>query len=172
MPDPTAQLAVYVENVESAISKLARYCKDVADEEMEWSPSGLRNSLSWIIRHCAALVWASYAHASGKPIPDYVRTAGVASSVIKGIVFSPIAGEKLPSGREELHEELERAWGALKAFLEGSGGTWETQTLVFERKERTIWALLWHNVADIFYHTGQASYWRRLLAVERRRRDR
>jgi len=40
---------------------------------------------------------------------------------------------------------------------------------VVERRRQSAWAFLQHNLGDLCYHTGQASYLRKLLAAERRR---
>ncbi|MFC2105684.1 DinB family protein [Candidatus Bipolaricaulota bacterium] len=166
------QVASFIESIDLVVAKLARYSRGVSREEMEWSPSGLRNSLCWILRHCAGLLWASLAHVSGQSIPDYVREAGIASSVLNGVTFKISHGNEFASDADALHSELNGAWAALKEFLTNSSHAWETRTLVFERKERNVWALLWHNMADISYHTGQASSWRKLLAGQRKRKQR
>jgi DNA polymerase-3 subunit alpha len=41
--------------------------------------------------------------------------------------------------------------------------------LVVERRRQSAWGFLQHSLGDLYYHTGQASYLRKLLAVERRR---
>jgi len=151
-----------------------RLSKDVSQEELGWSPSGLRNSLSWILRRCAGLLWGCYAQVSGQPISEDVRTSGLAPSVLKGVQFASSEDEESSFGASDLAGgdlvgQLESAWDALKAFLTGSECGWHEGTLIFERRERSIWALLWHNMADIAYHTGQASSLRKLLSAQRRR---
>ena len=36
---------------------------------MQWTPSGIANSLAWIVRHCADLLWLSYGRLAGERIP-------------------------------------------------------------------------------------------------------
>ena len=104
-----AQLTTFIENVEFLIAKLRRYTTDVSSQysgavrfvvtasavfstakavttsaspplfekiptdvavdEMQWTPSGIANSLAWIVRHCADLLWLSYGRLAGERIP-------------------------------------------------------------------------------------------------------
>jgi uncharacterized damage-inducible protein DinB len=63
---------------------------------------------------------------------------------------------------------LERAWRTLKAYLQHHP-EWEEIELVADRRRQSTWMFLQHNLGDLCYHTGQASYLRKLLAAERRR---
>ena len=172
MSDFDLQATICIENLELAVSKLKRYTKDVSDAEMEWSPSGIKNSLSWIIRHCTGLLWVSGAYVSGQPIPGYVQDAGIAPGSLKGLEFSNATAAQSEWTRDLLRSELEAAWHSLKGLLDGSEQDWEERKVVFERRERNIWAPLWHFMADIAYHTGQASSLKKLLGAQRRRKQR
>ena len=167
-----SQSAILVENLQSAVSKLQRYARGVSDAEMEWSPPGLKNSLQWILRHCTGLLWASVAFVSGEPIPCYVRDAGIAPSALKSVAFFDTVTHRSEQTSSWLVSELEAAWRSLKELLDDSEHDWEMRRAIFERRERNIWAPLWHFMADIAYHTGQASSLRKLLSVQRRRRQR
>ena len=54
------QLLVFIENVEFFIGKLRRYCEGASEDEMEWTPTEIRNSLAWIIRYCAGLATVGF----------------------------------------------------------------------------------------------------------------
>ncbi len=157
MSNLDSRSAIYIENLELAVSKLKRYTGDANDAEMGWSPSGIKNSLSWITRHCTGLLWVSAAHISGQPIPGYVRDAGIAPSALKGVEFSDSTTAQFEWTSESLRSELETAWHSLKGLVDDSEHDWEEQKVIFERRERTIWAALLHFMTDIAYHTGQAS---------------
>jgi|GEM_PF-2889496 len=169
MPSRDTQAAIYIENVEFFIAKLSRFCKDVSPEEMVWSPPGVRNALSWIVPHCAGLLWASYARVFERPVPEHVKKTGIAPSLAKGVEFGRC--EDAPPGTtcEACMEGLHSAWNVLREALQEDDATWESRTLTYERKERSVWALLWHTLADLCYHTGQASTVRKLIARQRRR---
>ena len=51
---------------------------------MGWTPTGIANSLAWIVRHCADLLWLMYAHLSGERVPANLGAYGVAWSTVKG----------------------------------------------------------------------------------------
>ena len=172
MSNVDSQAALCMENLELAVSKLKRYTKDVSDAEMQWSPSGIKNSLSWIIRHCTGLLWVSGAYVSGQAIPGYVQDAEIAPGALKGVEFSNATTAQCEWTSGLLRSELEAAWHSLKGLLDGSEQDWEERKVVFERRERSIWAPLWHFMADIAYHTGQASSLRKLLSAQRRKKQR
>jgi hypothetical protein len=48
-----APLNAFIETAEFFIAKLRRYTTGVDVEEMQWTPAGIANSLSWIVLHCA-----------------------------------------------------------------------------------------------------------------------
>jgi hypothetical protein len=108
-------LTTFIETAEFFMAKLRRYTADVNVEEMQCTPAGIANSLAWIVRRCADLLWLSYGRLAGERIPVNLGGSGIAGSSVKGATF------------------------------------------------------LQHNLGDLCYHTGQASYLRKLLAAERRR---
>jgi len=73
-----------------------------------------------------------------------------------------------PQSAEDCLAYLAAAWNAMMGYLEGASAEWMSHTIVFERKQRSAWSFLSHQLADLAYHTGQASTLRKLLTVERR----
>lgn len=163
------QLTVFVENVEFFIGKLRRYCEGASEDEMEWTPAGIRNSLAWIVHHCAGLLWLGYGRISGDRIPANLQGAGIAWGSAKGSTYDETK-EEPGVGADECMGYLEDAWRTLKTYLVQHDPSWEAKVLVVDRRERNAWMFLSHNLGDFCYHTGQASYLRKLLAAERRRR--
>ncbi|MCK4570533.1 DUF664 domain-containing protein [Candidatus Bipolaricaulota bacterium] len=162
------QLTVFIENIEFSVGKLRRYCEGVSEDEMEWTPTGIRNSLAWIVRHCAGLLWLGYGRISGNRIPANLRGSGIAWGSAKGSTYDETKEEPGVEA-DECVEYLESAWQTLKGYLVQHDPSWEAKMLVLDRRERNAWTFLWHNLGDFCYHTGQASYLRKLLAAERRR---
>ena len=168
MLDGGQRLAVYVEHVEAHLGKLRRYVSGTTDEEMTWRPTGIRNPLAWIVRHGADLLWAAYGRISGQPIPVNPADCGVAGSALRDVRFEP--GAESPSrSAEALLAYLDRAWTTLATYLVESRQPLEAIELIVDRRTRDAWAVLDHCLADLCYHTGQASILRKLLAAERRR---
>jgi hypothetical protein len=164
---PNPRLAALVEVTESSIAKLRRYTTAVTGKEMQWTPSGINNSLAWLVRHCADLLWLGYGRVSGERVPANLGASGIAWSAVQGTPFDADAREPGPEAQDRV-AYLDRAWQKLKAYLEEHPG-WEEVEVVVERRRQTGWALLQHNLGDLCYHTGQASYLRKLLAAERKR---
>lgn len=162
-----AQLAACIEIAEFLIAKLRRYTADVTVEEMQWTPAGIANSLAWIVRHCADLLWLSYGRLAGQRVPANLGGSGIAWSSVKGAAFDETAAEPGPDAQARM-AYLDRAWQTLKTYLQGHP-EWEEVELVVERRRQSAWAFLQHNLGDLGYHTGQASYLRKLLAAERGR---
>ena len=162
-----SKVRVLIETTESFIAKLKRYTAGVSVEEMHWTPPGINNSLAWILRHCADLMWLCYGRLADEQIPVNLGDSGIAWSSVKGTAFDEAAEPPGPSAEEQM-AYLMRAWGTLKTYLKG-GSVWQAIELVVERRRRSAWDLLQHSLGDLCYHTGQASYLRKLLAAERRR---
>lgn len=162
-----AQLAALIEAAGSYIAKLRRFTAGVDVEEMQWTPPGIANSLGWIVRHCADLLWLSYSRLSGERIPVNLAESGIAWSAVQGAAFDEAAQEPSP-GAEERVAYLERAWETLKAYLQANAD-WDEVELAVGRQRQGAWTFLQHSMCDLCYHTGQASYLRKLLAAERTR---
>jgi hypothetical protein len=165
--EPNTQLAALIHTAEFFIAKLRRYTTGVDAEEMLWTPAGIANPLAWIVRHCADLLWLSYGRIAGERVPADLGRSGIAWSAVKGATFDETVQDPGP-GAEERLAYLDRAWQTLKAYLQSHPG-WEAVELVVERRRQSAWDFLLHNLGDLCYHTGQASYLRKLLAAERRR---
>jgi hypothetical protein len=161
------QLAASIEAAEYHIAKLRRFTAGVDAEEMQWTPTGIANSLAWIVRHCADLLWLSYSRLTGERVAADLGGAGIAGSAVQGANFDETAPAPGPDA-ESLVAYLEQGWGTLKTYLQADAG-WETVKLSVGREHQSGWAFVQHSVADLCYHTGQASYLRKLLAAERRR---
>ena len=162
-----SQLAGLIDAAEAYIAKLRRFTTDVDVEEMGWTPPGINNSLAWLVRHCAGLLWLSYGRLSGKRLPVNLASSGIAWSAVQGAAFDEAAGEPGPSAEEHM-AYLDRAWHTLKAYLQ-DGRAWEEVELAVGRERQGAWTFLQHCVCDLCYHTGQASSLRKLLAAERGR---
>jgi hypothetical protein len=162
----TLMLSSLIESTEFFIAKLERYTADVDDKEMQWTPSGINNSLAWILRHCADLMWLCFGRLSGEQIPANLADSGIAWSSAKGTAFDVSAEAPGPDAEEQM-AYLTRAWETLKTYLQARS-EWHAVELVMDRKRRSSWAFLQHSLGDLYYHTGQASYLRKLLAAERR----
>jgi hypothetical protein len=162
-----AQLAGLIEAAESYIAKLRRYTTGVDVEEMQWTPAGIANSLAWIVRHCADLLWLSYGRLAGERVAVNLGASGIAWSAVEGAVFNEAAQEPDPDAEERM-AYLERAWETLRAYLQDNTD-WKEVELAVGRRRQSAWAYLQHSLGDLCYHTGQASYLRKLLAAERRR---
>jgi len=161
------QLGAFVGAVGFFVGKLHRYTKDVSVEEMQWTPAGIANSLAWIVRHCADLLWLTYGRLSGERVPTNLGASGVAWSAVKGTAHDEAAQAPGPDAKARM-AYLDRAWETLKSYLQ-EHPEWEAVELVVECRRQSAWAFLQHNLGDLCYHTGQASYLRKLLAAERRR---
>lgn len=161
------QLAAFIEIAELFIAKLRRYTTDATVEEMQWTPSGINNSLAWLVRHCADLLWLSYGRLAGERIPANLGESGIAWGSVKGATFDETAPEPGLDAQARM-DHLDRAWQTLKTYLQDHP-EWEAVELVVERRRQSAWVFLLHNLSDLGYHTGQASTLRKLLAVERRR---
>ena len=157
----------FMGNTELFIGKLRRYCDGATAEEMAWTPTGVRNSLGWIVRHCAGLLWLSYGYASGQPIPSGVQGSGIAGSALHGVTFDGAEGV-VPKSAEACIADLETAWQALRGVLLEGATALEPRTA--DAAFDNVWAALRHTLDDVCYHTGQASVLRKLLAVRRRRK--
>jgi uncharacterized damage-inducible protein DinB len=156
-----------MKTTEFFIAKLRRYTTDVTVEEMRWTPAGINNPLSWIVRHCADLLWLIYGRLSEEWIPANLGRSGIAWGSVKGTTFDEHAPEPGPDAQARM-AYLDRAWRTLKAYLQNHP-EWQEVELVVRRRRQSARTLLQHNLGDLFYHTGQASYLRKLLGAERRR---
>ncbi len=162
-----AQLAALIDAADSYIAKLRRFTTGVDEAEMQWTAPGIGNSLAWIVRHCADLLWLSYGRLSGERIPANLAASGIAWSAVQGATFDEAAQEPGP-GAEERMAYLDRAWETLRAYLRESSD-WEEVELAVGRQRQGAWTFLQHSMCDLCYHTGQASSLRKLLAAERSR---
>ena len=165
--EQNTQLDAFVETTEFFIEKLRRYTTDVTVEEMQWTPAGIANPLAWIVRHCADLLWLIYGRLSEECIPANLGRSGIAWGSVKGTTFDENAPEPGPDAEQRM-AYLDRAWQTLDAYLRNHP-EWQEVELVLRRRRQSAWTLLQHNLGDLCYHTGQASYLRKLLAAERRR---
>jgi hypothetical protein len=162
-----AQRDAFIETTEFFVAKLRRYTTGVSTEEMQWTPAGIANSLAWIIRRCADLLWLIHGRLANERISANLGRSGIAWSAVKGAAYDEAAQEPDPDA-EALMVYLDRAWETLKHYLQDHSD-WQDAELVAERRRQHAWAFLQHNLGDLYYHTGQASTLRKLLAAERRR---
>ena len=96
-----AHLAALVETVEFFIAKLRRFTAGVTVEEMQWTPSGINNSLAWIVRHCADLLWLMYGRLSGNRIPVDLGASGIAWGSVQGAIQDNIGAAFVPGADKQ-----------------------------------------------------------------------
>ena len=157
------QLGYYVENIEWQMGKLLDGVRELSAEQMTWTPPGINNSLSWLIRHSADVLWECYGIASGEVVPADLRASGIPEGWLKNLQFDENAPAPGESGSEHV-AYIEEAWVALKGYLIERYPDWLPVQVVRPPDEiKTMWWMLLHVHLDIAYHTGQASYLKMLL---------
>jgi hypothetical protein len=160
------QLGYYIENMEWQMGKLLDGVRELDAEQMTWTPPGVNNPLSWLIRHSADVLWECYGIASSVKVPANLRESGIPEGWLKNLTFDENAPAPGVTGRERA-AYMEEAWSALKAYLVEHFPDWQSAKVVRPPDQiKTMWWMLLHVQLDISYHTGQASYLKMLLAVE------
>jgi hypothetical protein len=169
-PRPAEDTAVssFTDAIDLCISKLTRFTSGLTNDEMDWRPTGIKNSLSWILTHFTALLWCCHAVITGKRIPFDPLSAGVAWGGINSLDYEKDK-QVPPPPRENPVKHLSEAWTAIQNVMEGTDRSWEERQVYSDRKMRTTWYFLTQSLCDFAYHTGQASSLRKLIAVQRRR---
>jgi hypothetical protein len=104
---------------------------------MQWTPTGISNSLAWLVRHCADLLWLSYGRLSGERVPVNLETSGIAWSSVKNTLFDETAPESGLDAQARICY-LDRAWQTLKAYLQ-SYPEWPQIELTVERRRQSAW---------------------------------
>jgi hypothetical protein len=159
------QLGYYTENMEWQMGKLLSGVQELTAEQMTWTPAGINNPLSWLIRHCADVLWECYGFASGDKVPANLRESGIPEGWLRNLTFDEHAAAPGVTGSERA-AYLEEAWSVLKSYLVEHFPDWLSARVVRPPDEiKSMWWMLHHVQLDIGYHTGQASYLKMLLAV-------
>jgi len=151
--------------------KLKRFTEGLSQEELEWTPPGINNSMSWILVHLATTLWVCHALATGTRTKFNPMAAGLAMAAVRGIDCG--TDDHLPApSTDDPTRYLDEAFKALRTALEQDELDLDTRRVYADRKWRTAWWFLTHELGDLAYHTGQASYLRKLIATLRKRSPR
>ena len=136
------------------VQKLTRYVSNLTHDELHWTPSGIRNSLSWILVHLTAELWCCHSAVTGKRLPFNPVTAGLAWGGVRG--FECDKDKQLdPPPKEEPVKYLCEAWEALRSVMEGTNTDWKQREVYADGKMRTAWWFLIHSLCDVGYVSGQ-----------------
>jgi hypothetical protein len=156
-------LGYFIEDVEWQMGKLLDGVRELSPEQMNWTPEGINNPLSWLIRHSADVLWECYGMASGEVVPADLRASGIPEGWLKNLWYDENAPAPGPSG-SELAAYMEQAWAVLQEYLVERYPEWMSVTVVRPPDQiKSMWWMLLHVHLDIAYHTGQASYLKMLL---------
>ena len=165
------RLELYIENMEWQMDKLLGELKGLPPiaqldaEQMAWTPPGISNPLSWLIRHVSDVMWETYGFASGNFVPANLGQSGIPEAWLKNLSYDKSAPGPGPTGADHA-AYLQRAWTALKIDLLEHEPHWESVQVVRPPDQlKTMWWMLTHIQLDVAYHTGQASYLKMLLAA-------
>ena len=158
------RLKLYIDNTEGQMRRLIEGIEDLGVEQMTWTPPGVKNSLSWLLRHWADLIWFNFGVLSDTTLPIRPDVQGIPEAfLLKNITFDDKALEPGLSGRERI-DYLEKAWANLKGYLLENYPDCMTATVSTSKGDRlSAWWLLEHMLVDMSYHGGQANYLKRLL---------
>lgn len=159
------QLTYYLENMDWQLGKLLAGLQDLTAEQMLWTPSGINNSLSWLVRHCADILWECYGIASGVQVPANLRASGIPEGWLRNLTFDEHAPAPGLTGVERA-AYMGQAWAVLKDYLIEQFPSWLSAQVIRPPAERkSMWWMLHHVQLDLSYHNGQASYLKMMLAA-------
>jgi hypothetical protein len=166
-PTPDTPVSRLLDELALCHRKLCRYTDGLSQEELDWAPSGINNPMSWILVHLTATLWVCHALTTDTRTRVDPASAGLALGSVRGIECGTA---RLPTPAADAPTlELDQALGAFRTALEGSGPELDRPRIFADRKLRSPWWMLTHEMGDFAYHTGQASYLRKLIAARRRR---
>jgi hypothetical protein len=158
-------LGYFIDNVEWQMGKLLDGVRGLSAEEMNWTPAGINNSLNWLIRHSADVLWECHGIASGVLVPADLRASGIPEGWLENLQYDENAPGPGESGAERA-AYMEEAWAQLKKYLVDRYPEWVSVRVVRPPDEiKSMWWMLLHVHLDVAYHTGQASYLKMLLKV-------
>jgi hypothetical protein len=148
--------------------KIERFTKGISQEELQWTPPGVNNSLSWLLRHLAATLWICHSLAAGSRMNWDPCEAGIQLSSVRGIDHGS-AKLPTPTAREPM-KYIKEAYQRLATVFKNDNKVLEDHLVYADRKWRKAWWFVAHELGDFAYHTGQASYLRKVIAAQRLRK--
>jgi hypothetical protein len=159
-----------IDEIKLIITKLSRFTSNLSQDELDWTPSGVNNSLSWILKHITTELWACYSLLTSEEMKFDPLSAGLAFGSIKGIKFGKNKNIPHPPAHDPL-SFLDDAWTKLNRVLSDSETDYDKKEVFAGRRNRSsIWFII-HCLGDFSYHTGQASYLRKLIAKNRSKKN-
>ncbi len=106
--------------------------------------------------------------ATGTRMKSDPNTAGLALASVRGIDYGK--EDRLPAPAEtDPMQQVNKAFDALRSVLAKGDIEIDARMVYAAKKWRSVWWFLEHELADFAYHTGQASYLRRIIAIQRKR---
>ena len=126
-------LGYFIEDVEWQMGKLLDGVRELSAKEMNWTPEGINNPLSWLILHSADVLWECYGMASGAVVPADLRASGIPEGWLKNLRFDENAPAPGESGAERA-AYMEKAWAVLKGYLVEHSIEWVRGTADHTRK--------------------------------------
>jgi hypothetical protein len=157
-------LGYYIEDMEWQMGKLLTGVRELTAEQMTWTPPGINNSLAWLLRHFADVLWECYGMASGETVPADLGASGIPEGWLGNLTYDENAPAPGLTGSERA-AYLEEAWSVLKDYLVAHYPDWVSVQVVRPPDEvKSMWWMLLHVQLDGAYHAGQASYLKMLLA--------
>ena len=148
--------------------RLARFTSGLTLEELRWRPSGINNSIEWILTHIASQLWLCHSLVTGLPMKFNPLAAVPAYASWRGIQYGSTTQLPTPAVGDPT-KKLFDAWNALKTALRSAGTNLDEHRVYGDRKWHSARWFLSCILADFAYHTGQASYLRKLIAAKRSR---
>ena len=159
-------LGYFIEDVEWQMGKLLDGVRELSVEQMGWTPEGINNPLSWLVRHSADALWECYGIVSGEVAPADLRASGIPEGWLKNLRYDETAPAPGTSG-SELAAYMGQAWTTLKNYGVERYPDWLSVQIVRPPDQiKSMWWTLLHVHLDIAYHTGQASYLKMLLRAK------
>jgi hypothetical protein len=156
----------FIDELDVCRRKLERFIDGLSLVELNWTPAGVNNSISWILVHLTTSLWVCHALATNTTTKHNPLAAGLAVSAVRGIKFGKGIKFSIPSASEPL-VYLNEALDAVRISFLANEEDLETREVYMDKKWRPAWWFLTHEVGDFAYHTGQASYLRKLIAHKR-----
>jgi uncharacterized damage-inducible protein DinB len=157
----------FIDELDVCRRKLERFTSGLSQEELNWTPAGVNNSISWILVHLATSLWVCHALATNNMTKHNPLAAGLAVSAVRGIKFGKETRFSNPSTAEPL-VYLKEALDAVRISFIANEKDLEMREVYMDKKWHPAWWFLTHEVGDFAYHTGQASYLRKLIAHKRK----
>jgi len=170
VPVDASPAAIYISGLLDELNlchrKIRRFTEGLSQKELDWTPIGVNNSMSWLLTHLTVTLWTCHAAATGTTTKYNPLAAGIAMGSTRGIDYgTTVLG---PSSAPHPTRDLDIAHAAFTELLL-KGPDLNRATIYADRKWRTALWFVTHEIGDFAYHTGQSSYLRKMIAAERKR---